>query len=85
MSRYGTPAEYERGAQEALEGLVTINTPAERDIILAALRLWQRTPDAAIPGQIHDISTACGAHTPLGDAEIDDLCERINAELGDDK
>ena len=51
----------------------------ERDIILAALRLWQRS-------MIHQddelMEIACngrdGVHAFLYDDEIDDLCERLN-------
>lgn len=51
-------------------------TDAQRDVILAALRLWQATPD--VSDEIQDIATNGGAHPPLSNDEIDLLCEQIN-------
>jgi hypothetical protein len=52
----------------------------ERDTILAALRCWQvtkrRTPD------LIEIATDDGKHEPLGNGEIDQLCERLNIDHG---
>ena len=50
----------------------------ERDTILAALRLWQRTKE--IPQGILDIATNGGAHAVIEDNDIDELCERINCD-----
>jgi hypothetical protein len=52
----------------------------ERDTILAALRLWQRTPDAE-KGDLYDIANNDreGERASLTDEEIDELIEeRIN-------
>lgn len=45
--------------------------------ILAALRLLQKTP--ALPPEIEEIATEEGDFDRLEDAQIDALCERINA------
>lgn len=50
----------------------------ERDLILAALRLWQASKD--IPWDIQDIATNMGSHAILSDEEIETLCELINME-----
>lgn len=82
MSTYDTHPEYERGAEEALEGLITIDTPEERNTILAALRLWQHTDKYGIlPVDLVEIATNDGAHDQLDDAAIDALCERINIKM----
>ena len=44
--------------------------------ILAGLRLLQQTP--ALPPEIEEIASECGAFTPLDSAQIEDLCARIN-------
>jgi hypothetical protein len=52
----------------------------ERDMIIAALRLWQRTPPAA-KGDLYDIANNDreGERASLTDEEIDALIEeRIN-------
>ncbi len=56
--------------------------PGERDIILAALRLYQHVHDqtgGGVPDAILDIATNGGTHEELDFVAIDDLCERINA------
>ncbi len=61
-------------------------TIAERDTILAALRMWQEQtkyqqehPDAIwVSHDLMEIATLGGDHEPLTNEEIDDLCERIN-------
>ena len=45
--------------------------------ILAGLRLLQQTP--ALPPEIEEIATDCHEFTPLNSAQIEDLCERVNA------
>ena len=45
--------------------------------VLAALRLFQRT-DSALSGPENDIASNGGEIQPLSNAEIDDLCERLN-------
>jgi len=50
---------------------------AERDTVLAGLRLLQRA--YTLPLEIEDIATNGGEHPVLDDDAIDDLCERINA------
>lgn len=52
-------------------------TPREFATILAALRLWQEQD--APPVRQYDIATDCGKCEPLGNDEIDTLCERLNA------
>ncbi len=60
-----------------------IHTTEIRDVdrfelatILAALRLLQAAP--ALPAEIEEIATECGDFERLDDAQIDELCERIN-------
>ena len=57
-------------------------TDREFHTILAALRLWQR--QQAVPGasDCDAIATDGGSVEALDDAEIDDLCEKINVEGG---
>lgn len=66
-------------ADEADEGVTVLSvTPRERDIILAALRLWQRT--STIPPELYDlaINDRPGGRF-LSDNEIDVLIEeKIN-------
>ena len=53
----------------------------ERDIILAALRLYQHVHDETggdIPDDILSIATDGGSHEVIDLDAIDDLCERIN-------
>jgi hypothetical protein len=50
----------------------------ERDMVLAALRLWQATATRAINPMIMEIATMGGLQQPLSDDAIDNLCERIN-------
>ena len=50
-------------------------TEREHATILAALRLWQEA-DEHNRGDLRDIAEAVGI--PLGNDEIDALCERIN-------
>lgn len=52
-------------------------TPRERDGVLSALRLWQKTPEET-RAYLSDIFTNGGKHDGLTDEEIDALCERIN-------
>jgi hypothetical protein len=49
--------------------------------VLAALRLWQRTPGDDIPQLLLELADCCGEHAPLTADEIDDLCERLNLEF----
>lgn len=52
---------------------------AERDIILASLRLMQREIQFGVVGEeIERIATNDGLHPALSLEEIDALCERIN-------
>ncbi len=51
-------------------------TEREHATILAALRLWQEA-DEHNRGDLRDIAEAAGV--PLGNEEIDSLCERINS------
>lgn len=56
-------------------------SPEQRDIILAALRLYQQVHDQTggdIPDDILDIATNGGSHDAIDLNAIDDLCERIN-------
>lgn len=55
-------------------------TARETATVLAALRYWQST---GAPGpDLADIASVGGTVKPLGLAEIDDLCERLNCEDG---
>jgi hypothetical protein len=56
-------------------GLHISITKREHATILAALRLWQEA-DEHNRGDLSDIAEAVGV--PLGNEEIDVLCERIN-------
>jgi hypothetical protein len=59
---------------------ITIS-PEQRDMILAALRLYQQVYDQTggdLPNDILDIATNSAAHETLDLEGIDDLCERIN-------
>ena len=70
------------------EGIVLHVRPAEHAAILAGLRLLLRefgretAPDCHSDRahSIHEILTNCGTLTALTAAQIDDLCERINAK-----
>lgn len=53
----------------------------ERDIILAALRLWQFTTD--VPDDILDIADNNGKHFVMEDSDIDTLCEKLNIDYDD--
>lgn len=56
-------------------------TGAERDMVLAALRLWNDVVnDGAeyITPELLEIATNGDAHPLLDDVAIDELCERIN-------
>lgn len=53
---------------------------AELNTILAALRLYQATPEESIPGVISDIAEPAGAPLALDSDEIDELCCRINLD-----
>ena len=53
-------------------------TPRELATILAALRLWQEQD--APPARQYDIATDCGEFEPLGNDEIDALCEQLNVQ-----
>lgn len=47
--------------------------------ILAALRFWQRHGESRQANEPeYDIATNAGTLSPLADAEIDALCERLN-------
>lgn len=50
-------------------------TSHERDTILAALRAWQATPRARLA--FYCLATNGGRTPPLTQAEIDELCRRI--------
>lgn len=51
----------------------------ERNMIIAALRLWQIEGGRAAPAEIQDIADeGVSAGGRLKDTEIDVLCERIN-------
>lgn len=57
-------------------------TEQEKAILLAALRLWQKTSENGRPGiddSLIAIATNCGAHPILEAGAINDLCARINA------
>ena len=62
---------FHRGRKEAIE--VTVR---ERDVILAALRLWQTAVVENLPSDILLIAENNGER--LSDEAIDALCERIN-------
>ncbi|CAM5277740.1 hypothetical protein ATER59S_00347 [Aquamicrobium terrae] len=56
-------------------------SPPERDMILAALRLYQQAYDQTggdLPNDILDIATDSDAHEAIDLEAIDTLCERIN-------
>ncbi|MBP0440465.1 hypothetical protein [Tianweitania sediminis] len=56
-------------------------SPHERDMILAALRLYQQVHDQTdgdLPDDIVDIATDSESHEAIDLEAIDDLCERIN-------
>lgn len=55
-------------------------TRQERNTILAALRAWQSTPRARL-GHYH-LATNGGQTPPLTEAEIDELCRRIDIDWG---
>lgn len=66
------PWEHKEDAQEHL-------TLAERDAVLTALRLLQRTIEAdSLAPSLRDILTNAGAHPGLDPESIDTLCERLN-------
>lgn len=53
-------------------------TYRERDTILAALRAWQATPRARLG--FYPVATNGGQVSPLTEAEIDELCQRLSGE-----
>ena len=56
-------------------------SPEERDVILAALRLYQQAHHQTggdLPDDILDIATDGESHEAVDLEAIDDLCERIN-------
>ena len=56
-------------------------TTHERATILAALRAWQATPQARLA--FYSLATKGGRIPPLTQAEVDELCRRIQiAESG---
>ena len=55
-------------------------TRHERDTILAALRAWQATPQARLA--FYSLATHGGQTRPLTQAEIDELCRRIQIAEG---
>ena len=50
-------------------------TNQERDTILAALRAWQSTPRARLG--FYNLATRGGEVKPLTEAQIDELCQRL--------
>lgn len=52
-------------------------SPAERDAVLASLRLWRKVPEDT-RSFFNEIFTNNEHHAGLTNEEIDDLCERIN-------
>lgn len=79
--------ERENFSQEEVYGGYLMD-PRERDTILAALRLWQHLLDGHVtitglyhdtPDELMEIAKNGDKHEPLAAAEIDALCERINA------
>jgi hypothetical protein len=65
------------GAQDVTGNVVFLDD-RELATILAALRYWQRNDAAQGPESC--IATNMGAFPPLGDEEIDMLCEQINLQ-----
>ena len=65
-------------ARQKTPRTLTVTKP-EFDTILAALRFWQeRRNDGLDCEDLHDIATDGDLHEPLNEAEIDELCERLN-------
>lgn len=56
----------------------------ELSMVLAALRLYQASPDDVRAG-VSDIATDNGSCFALTDPEIDDLCERLNTNTSADE
>ncbi|HEY3148829.1 MAG TPA: hypothetical protein VGJ75_20875 [Dongiaceae bacterium] len=54
-------------------------TNHERDTILAALRAWQTTPRARLG--FYNLATRGGQHQPLTEAQVDELCRRLDVEM----
>jgi hypothetical protein len=55
-------------------------TDRELATVLAALRYWQRNVIVnRIDKDIADIATNVGQFDAMSDAEIDELCERLNS------
>ncbi len=55
-------------------------TPREFATILAALRYWQASDrSTATKAPEYDIASDSGEFEPLGNDEIDALCEQLNA------
>jgi len=50
----------------------------EHATVLAALRLWQANHDSVDEGDLMEIATNGGAFNRLTEAEIDDLCQKLN-------
>jgi hypothetical protein len=68
--------------EELPEEQITLTvTQQERDMILAALRLWNDSVNDGseyLTPELIDIATNGEAHAMMDDNEIDALCERIN-------
>jgi hypothetical protein len=61
--------------------LLTV-TPRELATILAALRYWQASDrSTATNAPEYDIASDSGEVEPLGNDEIDALCEQLNARV----
>lgn len=55
-------------------------TPREFATILAALRYWRASDrNTATKAPEHDIASDSGEFEPLGNDDIDALCEQLNA------
>jgi hypothetical protein len=56
-------------------------TPREFATILAAMRYWQASDrNAATKAPEYDVASNSGEFEPLGNDEIDALCEQLNAQ-----
>lgn len=70
----GSDPQYPNTHDDDIVGTVDL-TARERDCIIAALRLWQQTPEETLSDELKTIATNGDEHEPLYDDEVDILIQ----------